>query len=84
MPEEEKKEKTPEPKTWWKRWEVIGGVGLVILNAAANPLVATINPYVYLGATTLLGILTAVGLIKGKAAGNLALTKENYKIGATK
>jgi len=71
---------TPKPKSWWKRWEVIGGVGLVLLNAASNPLVATINPYVYWGASTLLGIFTAAGLIKGQKANNLTLTKENYKL----
>ena len=69
------------PKSWWKRKEVWGGIGLVVLNTAASPLVAGISPHVFLVANSVLGILTVTGIIQGANANNLAPTKENYKIG---
>jgi len=82
MPEQtQQNPPVPKPKTWWKRKEVLGGIGLVLLNAAASPLVGTINPWVSFGANIALGILTAAGVIQGAMAKNMALTKENYKIG---
>ena len=68
------------PKTWWKRKEVWGSVGLVVLNGAASPLVASINPWLPFVANITLGILTATGFIQGAEANNLKLTRENYKI----
>jgi hypothetical protein len=70
----------PQPKTWWKRKEIIGGCGLVILNTLASPIVGSINPFIPLVANMSLGILTVTGLAKGIEAQNLALTKKNYKI----
>ena len=72
------------PKSWYKRKEVLGGAGLVILNAAASPLMATINPWIPFSANVLLGLFTVTGLVQGANAKNLALTKENYKISLPK
>ena len=74
-------ETTPKPKSWWKRKEIIGGCGLVILNIAASPLMATLNPWVFMVANAGLGLLTVTGILQGVEANNLKLTKENYKIG---
>ena len=79
--ENEEKDTTPKPKSWWKRKEIIGGVGLVVLNAAASPIVASINPWIPLVANVALGILTVTGIVQGMEANNLKPTKENYKIG---
>ena len=68
------------PKSWWKRKEIIGAIGLVVLNTAANPLVASISPHTFLIANTVLGILTVTGILQGVEANNLKPTKENYKI----
>lgn len=68
------------PKSWWKRKEVWGGIGLVILNTTASPLVAAISPTTFLVANTVLGILTVTGIMQGASANNLKPTKENYKI----
>ena len=71
---------TPKPKTWWKRKEVIGGCGLVILNTLASPVVASVNPFIPLVANATLSVLTIVGLVQGVEANNLTPTKKNYKI----
>jgi hypothetical protein len=72
---------TTKPKTWWKRKEVLGSIGLIVLNGLASPVVATISPWLPLVANVALGILTVTGLIQGVEANNLKPTKENYKIG---
>ena len=77
---EEKKESATHPKTWWKRKEIWGSVGLVILNGAASPMVASISPWIPLVANVALGILTVTGIKQGMEANNLTPTKENYKI----
>jgi hypothetical protein len=74
-------EQETKPKTWWKRKEVLGSVGLIVLNGMANPIVAGISPWLPLVANVTLGILTVTGLIQGVEANNLKPTKENYKIG---
>jgi len=79
--EEEKDDLLPKPKTWWKRKEVIGGVGLVVLNTLASPVVAAASPWIPLVANMALGILIATGLVQGKNANNLKPTRENYVIG---
>ena len=78
--ETSKEETTSKPKSWWKRKEILGSVGLVILNGAASPIVATISPWIPLIANVALGILTVTGIVQGVEANNLRLTKENYKI----
>jgi len=81
--EEEKKteeQSKPKPKSWWKRKELIGGVGLVILNGAASPIVGTISPWIPLVANVALGILTVTGLVQGVEAKNLKPTMKNYKL----
>jgi len=78
--EEEKDEVVSNPKEWWQRKEVIGGVGLVVLNTLASPVVAAANPWIPLVANAALGILIATGLVQGKNAHNLKPTKENYMI----
>jgi hypothetical protein len=72
---------TTKPKSWWKRKEVLGGCGLVILNVASSPLMATVNPWVFMVANVGLGVLTVTGILQGVEANNLKPTKENYKIG---
>ena len=75
-----KEETDSKPKSWWKRKEVWGGAGLVVLNAAASPLVAGINPWIPFSANVILGLLTVTGLVQGAQANNLKPTRENYKI----
>ena len=79
--EDQNQDTKPRPKTWWKRKEVIGAIGLVILNGAASPAVATIHPMIPIIANVALGILTVTGIVKGIEGNNLTPTKENYKIG---
>jgi len=74
-------ETKPKPKSWWKRKEIIGGCGLVILNVAASPLMASLNPWVFIFANASLGLLTVTGIAQGVEANNLKPTKQNYKIG---
>ena len=73
-------EQQNKPKTWWKRKEVWGGTGLVVLNTLASPLVATVSPWIPLVANMTLGILVATGLVQGVSANNLKPTLKNYKI----
>ena len=78
--ENEEKDTTPRPKSWWKRKEVWGGAGLLVLNTAASPIFVTLSPWIPVVANFTLGLLTVTGLIQGVNANNLAPTKENYKI----
>jgi len=68
------------PKSWWKRKEIIGSVGLVILNGAASPIVGTISPWIPAVANVILGLLTVTGWVEGMNAKNLKPTPKNYKI----
>lgn len=71
-------EKKAEPKTWWKRSEFWGGIGLVVSTGAMlfAPTYTVVYKLGYLTSTA----LSAFGITKGVKASNLYPTKENYKI----
>jgi len=78
--EEKKTEEKAHPKTWWKRKEIIGSVGLIILNGAASPVVATILPWIPVIANVALQILIVTGIAEGVKGNNMNPTLKNYKI----
>lgn len=67
-----------EPKTWYKRKEFWGAIGVVLSTGAMlfAPEYTVVYKLGYLLSTTL-GVF---GVSKGVKANNLKLSKENYKI----